>query len=78
VTGTSFNPRAPQQLRAFFELDFKIYSTANAQREALAIDFNNIEVDARIGAIELGGNSIGSVFLDNLVISQTHMELYGH
>jgi len=78
VTGTSFNPRAPQQLRAFFELDFKVYSTANARREALAIDFNNIEVDVRVGAIELGGNSIGSVFVDDLVISQTHMELYGH
>jgi len=81
ITGTTFNPQAPQQLRAFFDVDFKVYNTTNARSaggEALAIDLNNLEMDVRIGAIELGGTSIGSVFMDDLVISQTHMEVYGH
>ena len=81
VTGTTFNPQAPQQLRAFFDVDFKVYGKANSRSaggQALAIDLNNLEMDVRIGAIELGGTSIGSVFVDDLVISQTHMEVYGH
>ncbi|MFD2228697.1 DUF6160 family protein [Alkalimarinus sediminis] len=81
VTGTTFNPLAPQQLRAFFDVDFKVYSKANTRSaggEALAVDFNPIEMDVRIGSIELGGASIGSVFVDDLVISQTRMEVYGH
>jgi hypothetical protein len=81
VTGNTFNPVAPQQLRAFFDVDFKMYSTANARSaggEALAIDINPLEMDVRIGSIELGGQSIGSVAIDNLAITNTHMEVYGH
>ncbi len=81
VTGNTFNPVAPQQLRAFFDVDFKMYSTTNvnsAGGEALAIDINPLEMDVRIGSIELGGQSIGSVFIDNLAITNTHMEIYGH
>ncbi len=78
VTGASFDIDAPQQLRAFFELDFKVYNAITAQRDALAIDVNKLEIDVRIGAIELAGNSIGSVFIDDLNISNVHLEIYGH
>jgi len=81
VTGTTFNPSAPQALRAFFDVDFKVYSTANtrtASGQALAIDLNSLAMDVSVGAIEIGGTSIGSLYLDDLVISNTHMEIYGH
>lgn len=81
VTGSTFNPSVPQPLRAFFDVDFKIYTKANARAtngQALAIDLDNLAMDVRVGAIEIGGTSIGSLHLDNLVVSNTHMEIYGH
>src|SRR5690554_5004973 len=46
--------------------------------DVLRIDINDITMDMSIGAIEIGGASIGSVALDNLTISNTKLAVYGH
>ncbi|HLT14887.1 MAG TPA: DUF6160 family protein [Marinobacter sp.] len=46
--------------------------------DVLRIDINDITMDMSIGAIEIGGTSIGSVALDNLTISNTKLAVYGH
>lgn len=81
ITGDTFDQSAPQPLRVFFNADGKLYSTANtraASGQALALDLATINMDMRVGAVEIGGTSIGSLFLDNIAISNTHLEIYGH
>lgn len=46
--------------------------------DVLRIDINDITMDMRIGAIEIGGASIGSIAMDNLTISDTKLAVYGH
>jgi len=50
---------------------------ANPKADVLRIDINDITLDMNIGAIEIGGTSIGSVALDNLTISNTRLAVYG-
>lgn len=45
--------------------------------DVLRIDINDITMDMRIGAIEIGGASIGSIAMDNLTISDTRLAVYG-
>lgn len=49
----------------------------NPKADVLRIDINDITLDMNIGAIEIGGTSIGSVALDNLTISNTKLAVYG-
>ncbi|MEP3563088.1 MAG: DUF6160 family protein [Marinobacter sp.] len=51
---------------------------ATPKADVLRIDINDITMDMNIGAIEIGGTSIGSVALDNLTISNTKLAVYGH
>ncbi|MBJ6137747.1 DUF6160 family protein [Marinobacter litoralis] len=51
---------------------------ASTATDVLRIDINDITMDMNIGAIEIGGTSIGSVALDNLTISNTKLAVYGH
>lgn len=44
----------------------------------LRVDVNNVYMDMSIGAIEIGGTSIGSVALDNLAVTDTKLAIYGH
>ncbi|MFY3773086.1 DUF6160 family protein [Marinobacter salsuginis] len=46
--------------------------------EALVIGIPEFMADVSIGAINMGGASIGTVALDNLSITQTTMKVYGH
>jgi hypothetical protein len=46
--------------------------------DVLRIDINDITMDMSIGAIEIGGASIGSIAMDNLTISDTRLAVYGH
>jgi len=39
---------------------------------------NNVYMDVSIGAVEIGGTSIGSVALDNLAVTDTKLAVYGH
>jgi hypothetical protein len=52
--------------------------TGSTATDVLRIDVNDITMDMSIGAIEMGGTSIGSVALDNLTISNTKLAVYGH
>jgi len=45
--------------------------------EALVIGIPEFMADVSIGAINMGGASIGTVALDNLSITQTTMKVYG-
>ncbi|PSF11289.1 DUF6160 family protein [Marinobacter shengliensis] len=45
--------------------------------DVLRIDINDITMDMSIGAIEIGGASIGSIAMDNLTISDTRLAVYG-
>jgi len=56
-------------------------SVANARAAsgtALNVGLSTFAADVNIGAIEIGGTSIGSVNLDNLVVSNTSLQVYGH
>src|SRR5690554_261528 len=46
--------------------------------DALAIDLQTFAADMAIGEILVGGANIGSVMLDNLVVQDTTMRIYGH
>jgi len=51
---------------------------ASTATDVLRIDINDITMDMSIGAIEIGGTSIGSIAMDNLTISDTRLAVYGH
>ncbi|AMQ87291.1 MULTISPECIES: DUF6160 family protein [Marinobacter] len=51
---------------------------ASTMTDVLRIDINDITMDMSIGAIEIGGASIGSIAMDNLTISDTRLAVYGH
>jgi len=50
---------------------------ASTMTDVLRIDINDITMDMSIGAIEIGGASIGSIAMDNLTISDTRLAVYG-
>ena len=45
---------------------------------ALGIRLYDFEADINIAAVELGGTSIGSIAINDMLISSTYMEVYGH
>jgi len=51
--------------------------TANGG-ESLGISIADISMDVAIGAINIGGQSIGSIHMDDVTISQTSLQVYGH
>lgn len=46
--------------------------------DALQISLPNFTADVVVGAVEIGGSSIGSFTMDNLAITDTVMKVYGH
>jgi len=46
--------------------------------DVLAIDLQTFEADVGIREVIIGQQSIGSVFLDNLAVTNTSMRIYGH
>ncbi len=46
--------------------------------DALAIDLQTFAADISIGEVLVGGATIGSVMMDNLVVQDTTMRIYGH
>jgi len=55
-----------------------VANTRSSGGSALAVAIPRFEADMNIGAIEMGGTSIGSVALQDMVISNTRLEIYGH
>lgn len=51
---------------------------AGGETSALQINLAPVAMDINIGAMELGGTSIGSVKFDDLTISNTQLLVYGH
>lgn len=51
---------------------------ASTMTDVLRIDVSDVLMDVSIGAVEIGGTSIGSIALDNLHISDTRLAVYGH
>ncbi|BES71133.1 hypothetical protein RE428_21510 [Marinobacter nanhaiticus D15-8W] len=79
LTGDEYDTDAPQPLRLFAHVEFDMYRGSRADgREALAIDLQAFRSDVTIGGVLVGGTSIGSVAMDNLVVSDTAMRIYGH
>lgn len=79
LTGADYDLQAPQPLDVFARVDMDIYKTANAQNvDSLAIDIPEFRADLSIGGVIVGGTSIGSVFMDDLAITNTSMIIYGH
>lgn len=79
LTGAGYDLSAPQPLDLFARVNLDIYKAPNAAGvESLAIDLHEFSADVGIGGVLVGGVSVGSVFMDDLVISNTHMLVYGH
>lgn len=72
---------APSAATAFAYADVNVYKGdglgASTMTDVLRIDIEDISMDVSIGAIEIGGASIGSVALQNLTISDTRLAVYG-
>ncbi|MGF2734594.1 DUF6160 family protein [Marinobacter sp. DUT-1] len=81
ITGADWDPyvfRNPMDV--FAEVELFIYEGARlaGPGSALAIDMPVFEADMRIDELIVGQQSIGSIFLDNLAITDTAMRIYGH
>lgn len=71
---------APSVLTLGATIDMDVYKATRlgGSGDALAIDLNTFAADMSIGEVLVGGASIGSVMLDNLVVQDTTMRIYGH
>jgi len=79
ITGANYNPQLPRLLDIPTTLDLTLGTRNNSLGvKSLAIDMGTFNADVSIGSLEIGGTSIGSVFIDNLAISNTSMIVYGH
>ncbi|MBO6850996.1 MAG: hypothetical protein JJ867_11115 [Marinobacter sp.] len=71
-----------QVLAGFANVNLDIYKGsglgASTATDVLRIDVNNVYMDMSIGAVEIGGTSIGSFAIDNLAITDTKLAVYGH
>lgn len=52
--------------------------TASTGVDALEISIPQFVADIGVGAVEIGGESIGSFRMDNLAVTNTSMKVYGH
>jgi hypothetical protein len=65
-------------LGATIDMDVYKATRLGGSGDALAIDLNTFAADMSIGEVLVGGANIGSVMLDNLVVQDTTMRIYGH
>src|SRR5690606_2286475 len=67
----------PDITTAFAYADVHVYKGdglgASPMTDVLRVDINDISMDVSIGAIEIGGTSIGSIAMQNLTISDTKL-----
>jgi hypothetical protein len=80
VTGENYDPTVPQVLDLFSDNTMYLYRENSAQtgHDSLAVDLPSFKADVTIGGLLIGGNSVGSVKLDNLELTNTHLNIYGH
>lgn len=55
-----------------------IANPRTASGQALNIGFSTYNADIYVGAVEIGGKSIGQLAIDDLVVSNTNLQIYGH
>ncbi len=70
------------KLSKYANVNLDVYKGAglgdSTATDVLRIDVNNVYMDVSIGAIEVGGKSIGSVAMDNVAVTNTKLAVYGH
>ena len=74
----SGQPTDASGLFAFATITMGKATSVATGNEALGISIPNFAADIAIDAIEIGGASIGAIQMDNLVVSNTNMVIYGH
>ncbi|WP_297794032.1 DUF6160 family protein [uncultured Marinobacter sp.] len=69
------------KLSKYANVDLDVYKGAglgaSTATDVLRIDVNNVYMDMSIGAVEIGGTSIGSFAIDNLAVTDTKLAVYG-
>ncbi|MCK0165267.1 DUF6160 family protein [Marinobacter sp. S6332] len=80
ITGADYDRTFPSPLDLFAEVDLYIYEGARFSNgwSSLAIDMPYFEADIGINELIVGQQSVGSIFVDNLAITDTAMRIYGH
>lgn len=79
VHGTGWNNGTGSGLDRFSFAQITMGTKANRNGvTSLAVTIPNFAADIDIAAVNIGGTSIGSIALDDLVISNTSMVIYGH
>ncbi|MAO13993.1 DUF6160 family protein [Marinobacter sp.] len=77
LDGSAANPGV-LTLGATIDMDVYKGTRLGGAGDALAIDLNTFAADMSIDQVLVGGTSIGSVMMDNLVVQDTTMRIYGH
>ncbi|PVY78261.1 hypothetical protein C8D92_102301 [Tamilnaduibacter salinus] len=75
--GTQANATAAAQF-ANASLVIAKTTAADGSTEGLGISVDDITADVRVGATIIGGESIGTIAMDNLNVTDTEMVVYGH
>lgn len=80
LTGNTYDPVRNKNIPDLFaKVDLDIYKRANSLGvDSLAIDLNSFNADITMGGVLIGGTSIGTVFVDDLAITNTQLLVYGH
>lgn len=80
ITGADYDQTFPSVLDLFAEVDLYVYHGARLSNGAssLAIDMPSFRADVGIDQVIVGQQSIGSVLVDDLAITNTAMRIYGH
>lgn len=80
LTGDTYDPVRNKNIPDLFaKVDLDIYKRDNSLGVgSLAIDLNEFRADVTIGSMLVGGVSIGSMFVDDLAVTNTAMVVYGH
>ncbi|MBY6070255.1 MULTISPECIES: DUF6160 family protein [Marinobacter] len=80
-SGGAVDPADPTTLSnayAFATITVGKGVSAATGNDALEIAIPNFQADILVGAVEIGGASIGSFQMDNLAVTNTNMKVYGH
>jgi hypothetical protein len=79
--GAGVDPSDPSTLAnayAFATITVGKGTSAATGGDALEIAIPDFQADIIVGAVEIGGASIGSFQMDNLAVTNTNMKVYGH
>ncbi len=71
-------PLTAAELFAFAQVTVGKGTSAATNGDALEITVPQFVADIGVGAVEIGGESIGSFRMDNLSVTNTSMKIYGH